>query len=87
MIDEWQQQGACFKRTDLTDLFFPEWDDPPDIKKYKNNRAKLICSSCSVAADCLAYALADPGLQGTWGGSTEEERMILPRLRRGIRGI
>ncbi|HUZ08739.1 MAG TPA: WhiB family transcriptional regulator [Acidimicrobiales bacterium] len=38
------------------------------------SRAGAACSSCSVQTDCLDFAMADPELQGYWGGTSERER-------------
>ena len=38
---------------------------------------KAICQACLVRSDCLAYAQADPSLQGIWGGLTVRERADL----------
>ena len=35
---------------------------------------KAICAACLVRCECLAYAQADPSLQGIWGGLTARER-------------
>lgn len=37
-------------------------------------RAKIVCYDCPVLMQCRDYALANPGLSGTWGGLTEQER-------------
>lgn len=36
--------------------------------------AKAVCEQCLVRAECLAYAMADPTLEGIWGGLTRRER-------------
>ena len=36
--------------------------------------AKAVCGRCLVRNECLAYALADPNLDGIWGGLTRRER-------------
>jgi len=36
--------------------------------------ARTLCSSCTVRDECLAFALADPDLDGIWGGTTAKER-------------
>lgn len=50
--------------------------------------ARAYCAACSVADDCLDYALeAGPSLAGLWGGETAKSRnriraergMIVPR--------
>ncbi len=66
----WQQHAAC--RGMGTDLFFPTPGQEAKIRK-----AKAVCASCPVRADC-----ADAGLTevfGIWGGRGEPTR----RARRG----
>ena len=40
---------------------------------------KRLCESCPVQKECLAYAVANPELQGIWGGLTPKERLQLRR--------
>lgn len=43
-------------------------------------RAKAICATCPVRAQCLAYAMAPPREKfGVWGGLSERERRRLAR--------
>jgi hypothetical protein len=42
----------------------------------ETGRAKAICANCPVRADCLRIALADPSLEGVWGGTTDGERAV-----------
>lgn len=37
-------------------------------------RAKRVCMACTSRVACLEEALADPTLQGIWGGTSERER-------------
>jgi WhiB family redox-sensing transcriptional regulator len=41
------------------------------------NGAKAICARCPVRAGCLRIALADPSLEGVWGGTTGGERAVI----------
>ncbi len=52
-----------------TELFFPAESDDAGAE-----RAKAICRQCPVRRECVAYALADPNLEGVWGASTDRER-------------
>lgn len=46
--------------------------------------AKATCARCHVRAECLAYALSHPELEGVWGGTiTRERRNIRRRAREG----
>ncbi len=50
-------------------IFFPAHGD------YVTARlAKSICASCPIKIDCLREALADPNLDGIWGGTSRRER-------------
>lgn len=60
------------------DLWFPQPSD-----RAAATKAKAVCSTCPVVADCLAYALDQPeSLDGIWGGLTLTERN---RARRQMR--
>jgi WhiB family redox-sensing transcriptional regulator len=39
--------------------------------------AKEICGKCLVRDECRSYAMADPSLDGIWGGLTASERSRL----------
>lgn len=41
---------------------------------------RKLCMSCPVQKECLTYAVANPDLQGIWGGSSPRERRLI-RLR------
>jgi len=45
-------------------------------------RAKAICTSCELAAPCLAQALQNRERDGVWGGTTEDERAAILREHR-----
>lgn len=49
------------------ELFFPE-------KGGSTKEAKYICSRCTVAAECLDYALEQEERFGIWGGVSERTR-------------
>ena len=63
----------------------PAWQADALCKEYPNlawfgksgrssNAAKAVCSACLVRDECLTYAMADPNLDGIWGGLTHKER-------------
>jgi WhiB family redox-sensing transcriptional regulator len=62
---EWMADASCAS-TD-PDAFFPE-------KGGSTRMAKLICSRCPVAAECLDYALDNGEKFGIWGGVSERDR-------------
>ena len=64
------------------DLWFPE-------KGQGNTAAKAICHRCDIETACLAIALADPEIEGIWGGTSQRERQVLrgsgvPKIRAPI---
>ncbi|MCL4414158.1 MAG: WhiB family transcriptional regulator [Actinobacteria bacterium] len=61
----WTAQAACTGSN--TDLFFPE-------RGRQAADAKAVCRTCSVADDCLTYALVQCENSGVWGGISERER-------------
>jgi WhiB family redox-sensing transcriptional regulator len=72
--EDWRGQGACLSAD--PELFFPissRGASAPQIA-----RARSVCASCPVRAQCLSFALSTHQ-HGIWGGTTEDERK---RLRR-----
>ncbi|NIH79293.1 WhiB family transcriptional regulator [Amycolatopsis viridis] len=77
-VIDWRTSAAC--RDEDPELFFPVSEMGPGARQVA--RAKAVCASCPVRAECLAYAL-DAGLDnGIFGGTTEQERRSLVRSRR-----
>ena len=75
---DWRSQGACLSAD--PDLFFPI--SPGGASQRQVRRAKAVCGTCPVQAECLAFAVETRQVHGVWGGLGEEE---LARLRRGLR--
>ncbi|MDH4364560.1 MAG: WhiB family transcriptional regulator [Acidimicrobiia bacterium] len=72
----WQQRAAC--RGPNHDIFFPPSQmERRSEKRLRERRAKEICSSCPVLADCRTYALQIREQHGIWGGLTEGERRLV----------
>ena len=69
----WMEAALC-AQTD-PDAFHPGKSDT-------NTAAKSICAACDVTAECLAYALDDPSLEGVWGGTSVRERQAMRRKAR-----
>jgi len=44
-------------------------------------RARSVCSQCSVRVRCLEFALTNRLDHGVWGGTSERERQRLLRVR------
>ncbi|HEX6392719.1 MAG TPA: WhiB family transcriptional regulator [Acidimicrobiales bacterium] len=71
--EDWRSFAAC--RNVDTNVFFPQ-------SELFSNRAKLICSTCPVREQCLAWAMATEQRDGIWGGRTAKERLRLSRTNR-----
>lgn len=66
----WHERAAC--RGMGTELFFARHG-------AILRRAKAVCETCEVRAECLAAALPDPLVQGVWGSTNDGERRALRR--------
>ena len=62
------------------ELFFPIGTAGPALLQLE--RAKQVCAGCQVRISCLDWALATGQDAGVWGGTGEDERRALRRLRR-----
>ncbi len=65
----WMAKAVCHGRTAA---FFRETAEP-------TAEARELCGGCPVGEPCLAYALADPALEGTWAGTSKRERRAMRR--------
>lgn len=73
--DDWRADAACWGVD--SDLFFLEPHQSADP-------AREICATCTVADDCLNYALRNRITVGVWGGKTLKERQRLARQRKDL---
>ena len=71
-IWDWQVRGAC-RGMDSALFLHPENERGP-ARANRETRAKQICGSCPVLAQCRAHALAAHEPYGVWGGMSESER-------------
>lgn len=76
---DWQLEAAC-RGMDASTFFHPagERAGPRDRRIA---RAKAICRSCPVLAECLDQALRAREPYGIWGGHSEQERAELLGLK------
>ena len=72
---QWRSVAAC--RSADPDLFFPISDSGPAAEQAV--AAKVICATCRVRRECLAFALRTGQVHGIWGGTTEDERAAVRR--------
>jgi len=75
----WQDAAAC-RAEDLGLFFGPDGERQPE-REIRERKAKAVCVSCPVRADCLDYALSRPEKYGAWGGLNEDERAAERRRR------
>jgi WhiB family redox-sensing transcriptional regulator len=75
---QWRSLSAC--RAEDPEMFFPAARTVTVFVQLA--RAKAVCARCPVTDDCLRYALATGQQYGVWGGTSEEERKSMRRLRR-----
>lgn len=68
----WQREAACYRLG--YDNFFPNGIEEARCKIPK---AKDVCSSCPVKAECLKFAIETESVHGVWGGMTRGERKKL----------
>lgn len=79
-MDEWKNNARC--------KYFPEVDFFVERVKGTRNeddprlKAKEVCSTCPVKAECLAYALRNNEQFGVWGGTTSGERRKMRGFKR-----
>jgi WhiB family redox-sensing transcriptional regulator len=75
---DWRHNAACLDED--PELFFPIGTTGPAVEQAE--RAKAVCRTCPVKAQCLAWAVETRQDAGIWGGMTEDERRVLRRARR-----
>lgn len=71
--ENWAAKAACKGGSDA--LF---------VRGAEQNRAKKVCATCVVRAECLAEALDNRIEWGVWGGMTERERRALLRRKPNV---
>jgi len=78
---DWQDWGAACVGEDPALFFAPDYWETTEQKRAREARAKLICRTCPVQAQCLEFGLAASEGHGVWGGFNESERRRIARLR------
>ena len=78
---DWAIQAAC-RGSGTHNFYHPDAERGPS-KARREQRAKAVCATCPVIANCLEWALSAREPYGIWGGTTVEERdRILIQRRR-----
>lgn len=70
----WREAAVC--RTVDPELFFPRVGAEGKLDVLA---ARAICRSCSVAAECLEWALSVGDRHAVLGGTTAQERELMRR--------
>ncbi|WP_181779071.1 WhiB family transcriptional regulator [Pseudonocardia pini] len=78
----WLVRGACRDSAVDPELFFPTGgvSGPALLQQAE---AKSVCRRCPVVLDCLHWAMSTRSA-GVWGGTSEEERMLLGRRGQSV---
>lgn len=76
---DWREDAVCKKEGQDPELFFPVGTSGP--AQVQTAQAKAVCHRCSVASDCLSWALQTGTNSGVFGGLDETERRNLRRRR------
>jgi len=74
---DWRDQAAC--RDMDPELFFPIGNTGPALIQI--GQARQVCAGCPVRTPCLEWALRSGQEAGVWGGTSEDERRALRRMR------
>lgn len=81
-MGDWEGRAAC-QGLEI-DVFFGKENDYESSRRHRPlmspsdiRRAKEICFTCEVRAECLEFALANRFEYGIWGGKTSAERSEL----------
>jgi WhiB family redox-sensing transcriptional regulator len=74
MNNNWIEKAACQGKG--SELFFSD-STFKTINKKMIEQAKNVCKTCSVSADCLAYAINQDERFGIWGGYSSKELSAL----------
>ncbi len=81
-LGAWQSRASC--RGPQAEAFFPPAHaERKEEKMQREDRAKSICRSCAVRAECLDYAIRIQEPHGIWGGLNESERKQISDRRAG----
>ncbi|WP_181773428.1 WhiB family transcriptional regulator [Amycolatopsis pittospori] len=81
---DWQLRGSC--RGADSSLFFHTDNERGSARERRESRAKAICQTCPVLAQCRKHAMAVQEPYGIWGGLGEiERRELFLRERRAGR--
>ncbi|WP_051549226.1 WhiB family transcriptional regulator [Nocardioides sp. URHA0032] len=78
-MHEWSTDARCLHED--PELFFPRGEGSRAQRQIE--AARVVCASCPVRGDCLAFAVTTDAQYGVWAGTTPRERRRL-RRRAGL---
>ena len=81
VLGSWRDHAAC--KSCSPELFFPAGTTGAAFDEII--AAKAVCAVCPVQTPCLRFALTTNQAYGIWGGTTEDERIMMRRLARNRR--
>lgn len=67
-------RGSCVNRE--VNLFFEEDGERKDARDRRFAKAKMVCTSCPVMAQCREWALRVDEPYGVWGAMDADERAV-----------
>lgn len=79
-MSDWRHEAAC--RDEDPELFFPVGNSGPALDQAAE--AKSVCHGCTVASDCLDWALGTGQAAGVWGGMSEDDRRTFKRRAKSM---
>ena len=75
---DWRRLARC--RGDAGVDFYPPFGGERKRERVaREQRAKAVCATCPVSAECLEQAVATGERHGVWGGLTFDERLTFRR--------
>ncbi len=74
---DWVRKARCIGID--PELFFPVGSTGPALAQVE--AAKAVCRACPVRPECLEWSLVTGQDSGVWGGTSEEERRDLRKVR------
>ena len=67
---DWMERAICRGQTHL---FFPPHAERPQARERREAKARALCRSCPVQAECLWFGRVNREY-GFWGGESEDQR-------------
>lgn len=82
----WMRLALCAADPN-PDFWFPDPDDPADIRQLKTAEAIRVCKHCPVRSRCLRWALETKDEWAILGGTTKGQRTRTRRRRQRLAAL